>query len=859
MSIGSSTGLDSDNNSPNQVRGEKQMKKQLWTSVVLLIIIAAIVVACASAAQPTDAQATQAPAVKPTEPVAGASSDTALLFLGNKNIAPVVYLEGTTPTGVAVDIVHALAKHLSQPVEIKAMNWSEAQALVARGDADALIQINPTEERKKIYDFSDPLLESHFSIFTRTEKMGISDLSSLRGLRVGVESGGLPQQLLEKDPQVNVIIIPNFSEGFRQLNEGSVDAVVVDYRVGSYALAQNNIRNIKVTGEPVASTSSSIAVKKGNKKLLNEINTALHIIRSDGTYQKIIDNWQPTEAVFETQGQITERNYLVTILVLLILFLVAGIGIVTLKKELTKRKAAEEALHEVSLYTRNLIEASLDPLVTISPEGKITDVNEETVKVTGVSRDILIGSDFSGYFTEPDKAAAGYRKVLAEGYVRDYPLTLRHTSGRTIDVQYNASVYRNAKGEQQGVFAAARDITERKRAEEALHEVSLYTRNLIEASLDPLVTISPEGKITDVNEETVKVTGVSRDNLIGSDFSGYFTEPDKAAAGYRKVLAEGYVRDYPLTLRHTSGRTIDVLYNASVYRNAKGEQQGVFAAARDITERKRAEEALRAKNTDLEAAYERITANEEELRENYDELSKSQQVLRETQEELVRKEKLAVLGNLSGGVGHELRNPLGAIKNAAYFLNMALENPDAEVKETIDIINKEVARSEDIISSLLDFARPKVPMQRTVSVNTVLKEAISRYNIPKNVTVINNSDQNIQNILADPDKLLQVFGNLITNAYQAMPEGGTLTIASENTGPDKVSVTVIDTGTGITEENMKKMFEPLFTTKARGIGLGLVVSKIIVEAHGGRIDVQSVPGKGAVFTVILPVSGKGDV
>ncbi len=140
--------------------------------------------------------------------------------------------------------------------------------------------------------------------------------------------------------------------------------------------------------------------------------------------------------------------------------------------------------------------------------------------------------------------------------------------------------------------AAYRDITLEKRAEEALRNVGVYNRSLIEVSLDPLVTISPDGKITDVNEATIQATGMPRSLLIGSDFSNYFTEPDKARAGYEEVFAKGFVADYPLSLRHASGRTIDVLYNASVYRNAKGEIAGVFAAARDITERKKLESEL---------------------------------------------------------------------------------------------------------------------------------------------------------------------------------------------------------------------------------------------------------------------------
>jgi len=126
-----------------------------------------------------------------------------------------------------------------------------------------------------------------------------------------------------------------------------------------------------------------------------------------------------------------------------------------------------------------------------------------------------------------------------------------------------------------------------------------YARSLLEASLDPLVTISAEGKITDVNEASVQVTGVPRERLIGTDFSNYFTEPEKAREGYRRVFSEGFVRDYPLAIRHTSGRLTDVLYNASVYKDEQGKVVGVFAAARDITERKRAEERIQQQSKDI--------------------------------------------------------------------------------------------------------------------------------------------------------------------------------------------------------------------------------------------------------------------
>jgi PAS domain S-box-containing protein len=388
----------------------------------------------------------------------------------------------------------------------------------------------------------------------------------------------------------------------------------------------------------------------------------------------------------------------------------AGLTVGAIIRDVTFQKAA-------SGYARSLLEASLDPLVTISVEGKITDVNEATIKVTGVPRESLIGTDFSDYFTEPEQAREGYRRVFANGSVTDYPLTIHHRLGQLIDVLYNASLYKDAGGNPIGVFAAARDVTEsrrvmrefaetknlldnvldsstkysiigkdlnhrvvswnegarrnyqytteeilgrdveilhtpedmesgavqrllttafenvlaegefervrkdgtrfwanvvitrrddangnpigyllmshdisaRRQAEDQAQANSLYARSLIEASLDPLVTISPEGKITDVNEATVKVTGVPRVNLVGTDFSDYFTEPEKARQGYQRVFAEGSVIDYPLTIRGRNQVLTEVTYNATVYRDRHGKVLGVFAGARDVTAQRRAE------------------------------------------------------------------------------------------------------------------------------------------------------------------------------------------------------------------------------------------------------------------------------
>ncbi|AGX86797.1 diguanylate cyclase [Candidatus Symbiobacter mobilis] len=265
----------------------------------------------------------------------------------------------------------------------------------------------------------------------------------------------------------------------------------------------------------------------------------------------------------------------------------------------TTAHEAEAALQKAYQYARSLLEASLDPLVTINNDGKITDLNEATVEATGVPREQMIGTDFAHYFTDAQQASAVYRQVFASGRVVDYPLVMRHTSCKLTDVLYNATLYRDAEEEIVGVVATARNVTEIKRVERQLRTSYAYARSLLEASLDPLVTINVEGKITDVNQATVSITGVERSALIGTDFCNYFVDPDQARQTYRLVFSRGNVSDYLLVMKHASGNTLDVLYNASVYLDEEGHAAGVFVAARDVSLLRQSQLVLERINHDV--------------------------------------------------------------------------------------------------------------------------------------------------------------------------------------------------------------------------------------------------------------------
>jgi len=263
--------------------------------------------------------------------------------------------------------------------------------------------------------------------------------------------------------------------------------------------------------------------------------------------------------------------------------------------DITGRKRAEEALRRSRENFEALAEsASEGILIATGEEGRNVYANRRAVEITGYPIEELLKTCMRdlAHPEELPKIAERYKERLEGLEVPNhYETAFLNKDGVKVPIEISPS--RTIWQNQLADMVMFRDITERKRAEEAVRRASAYNRSLIEASLDPLVTIAPDGKITDVNNATEKATGLPRQQLIGTDFSDYFTDPEKARAGYEQVFREGLVQDYELEIRHRDGHATPVLYKASVYRGETGDVIGVFAAARDITARKRTEEALR--------------------------------------------------------------------------------------------------------------------------------------------------------------------------------------------------------------------------------------------------------------------------
>ena len=704
-------------------------------------------------------------------------------------------------------------------------------------------------------------------------------------------------------------------------------------------------------------TEKKFAIEEG-KYLTDTIRTIINNINSEELrllkYQKIEN---------EKTNQTSNISFALLLFLIIIIFILV---IFILKNHKKRNLEVKEFITEqkiLSKYSLSLIEASLDPLVTINTEGKITDMNEATVTITGIQRDKLIGSDFFDYFTEPQKAREVYQKVFAKGSVADSPLTLRHKEGKLTDVLFNGSVYKDDFGNVLGVVIVARDIAEQKWAldlqkankelafqnnekqkradelsianeelafqndekEKRANELSIankelayqndekenraaeliianeelayqniekgnraaelilaneemafqndekekrkieneelealsnslkiaseYSLSLIEASRDPLFTISPKGKITDTNEASARVTGVTKKQLIGSDFFDYFTDSVKAREGYKEVFSEGFVVDYPLTIMDE--KFTEVLFNGSVYKDEQGNVLGAVMVARDITEQKRIEREFIEAKIFAELA---TTIAEEEK-------NKAQNATIIAEEAV--KSKQQFLSNMS----HEIRTPMNAIIG---FTKVVLKTDlTVKQKEYLNAIKISGDALIVLINDILDLAKvdagkmqfEQIPFKLRSSIAAMLHLFESKIQ-EKNLKLIREFDPAIPEVLVgDPVRLHQIILNLISNAVKFTSKGK-ITVIVKLIEEDDVKVilefAISDTGIGISESKIETVFENFQQATSGtsrlygGTGLGLAIVKQLVEPQGGSIKVESIVKEGSTFSFRLP-------
>ncbi|MGB8213253.1 MAG: PAS domain S-box protein [Anaerolineales bacterium] len=503
-------------------------------------------------------------------------------------------------------------------------------------------------------------------------------------------------------------------------------------------------------------------------------------------------------------------------------------------RDITERKQAEEKLGASENELRALFSAMTDAVFVLDGDGRYlkiaptnpTNLYRPAEDMLGKTVYEVLPKDQADFIL----AKIGQAIQTSQTIQGEYALQI---DGK--EIWFESSTSRLTEN---SVFWVAHDITERKRAEQALQQSEEKFRMSFMTSMDAFyIARMRDGQLIEANDTFEEIFGYSRQEAIGKTSLelGLFADRKDRDRLVAELKSTGWVKEREMESRKKNGQEITVAVSASLIQIEN--QPHVLGMMRDITEHKRAEEQLKEYSDHLGEMV------EERTRE-----------LREAQEQLVRKEKLAVLGTLAGGMGHELRNPLGVISNSVYYLNMVQPEANEKIRKHLGIIEQEVHNAARIVGDLLDYARVISTDPEPASVRALVENTLSRFPAPASIRVSLRIPANLPSVYADPLHVEQMLGNLVTNACQAMVQGGKLAISARRLD-HMVAIAVKDTGTGVTPENMQSLFEPLFSTKVTGIGLGLAVSKKLAEANGGRIEVESEYGKGSTFTLVLPIKG----
>lgn len=514
-------------------------------------------------------------------------------------------------------------------------------------------------------------------------------------------------------------------------------------------------------------------------------------------------------------------------------------GILAIARDITERKKAERALLESQQKFERLFSGSPEAAVFVDARDHVQDINSRFSELFGYSSEEALGKALDDLIVPTDRReeAEILTQKSAVGYV-DHETVRKRKDGLPIPVLMSAAPV-TLEGQNTGCVVLYRDIAERKKIEEQLRESEERLKGITERSFDAILAMDLEGRITFVSFVAERILGYKPEEIKGKSLHTFFAEREipKAAQAFAEVASGKSMRGLELELLRKDGSSVTVEVNgAPIIKD--GKVVGVQATARDISERKQMQQKLQEYSEELEALVEKRTRQ-----------------LEEAQDQLVKSERLAAIGQVAAMVGHDLRNPLAGIKGAAYYLKTkpALRK-DRKTMEMLELIEKDIEYSNKIITDLLEYSGDVHLELTETTPKLIIGETLSLLEVPNNIQVINLTESDPR-IKADIEKLNRAFVNLIKNAIDAMPYGGKLAIKSTGTN-DNVEFTFADTGMGMTKEQMGKIWAPFFTTKAKGMGLGLPICKRIIEAHKGYITVESMPGIGTTFTVTIPIEPK---
>lgn len=488
-----------------------------------------------------------------------------LLLLGDRDYPPVNFMENGVAKGVMIDIVRAISAATGRQVTIELTDWKNAQIRVQNGTADGLIGMSVTDERKKLFAFTEPVAKNEFSLFVRSSDISIRGTNDLAGLTIAVTSGGLPRKIMESRSGIELVTVDTYLEGLERLTDGRVDVFAADRWVAAYTIQKNNIQGVKIAGAPFASLPAAIAFRKGNTQLAGEFNQAIAKLQRDGTIGRILDEWRPQEMIFLTKGRMREIIIAAVSVFLLLIAAFMAAWIAALKKQIRERKRTEESLRLSEDRLRATIENT--PNVSVQwydEQGRVQFWNPASERIFGWKAEEALAKSLGQLIYTPEEEAV-FHGLLQE---------IKHNGGIIGPSEYHFRRKDGTEGvclstlfaipfeEGTSLFVCTDvDITERKQAETEIRQL------LDQVRLDALELEKH------VAERTVQLKSANEQlESFAYSVSHDLKAPLRGIDGYSRLLLEEYAhhlddegRFFITTIRESANQMTQLIDDLLAY------------------------------------------------------------------------------------------------------------------------------------------------------------------------------------------------------------------------------------------------------------------------------------------------------